>query len=293
MSEPDDVLNRLARLQDQPARSARDLAVLEAARSQAAMVRQKAIAPTHKRNSVWDFVSKPMWLGTGSLAAAFLSVFIVFGSHKEPESKRDEIASAPVAVSAPSPAAEPVAKAETAAPTQEPVSVAKQVTDRGGSAKREQAVKLSKPVVVADVAIAEQSKMTPERPVIEASSMAPATTVPAPLAVAAPAPATVSPPLLSAPSGKVAAAAAAPAFDGQARKREVTSNLNAPDTCLADIKAIPIDRQSLSVEATKQLIERCGKNLSSSSLPSDIAWAKKLFDVSLEKSLLKSTEKPQ
>jgi hypothetical protein len=116
MSEPKDVLNQLARLatsQAKPPRSARDLAVLEAAKAKAVMNKQIAIGSAKKAEPFWRFLNKPMWLGTGSLAAAALSVFIVFGHQVAPDEK---VASAPVsAVPAAAPAAAPTA-APTAAP---------------------------------------------------------------------------------------------------------------------------------------------------------------------------------
>jgi hypothetical protein len=99
------------------------------------------------------------------------------------------------------------------------------------------------------------------------------------------------------------APAPAPSIGGVARKREVAPNLKASDvsasnligteSCVADIKAVPLDKQSLLVQATKQLLDRCAKSFGNAAWPQEIEWAKKLVDNQTEKSLLKSIEKPQ
>jgi hypothetical protein len=304
MSESKDVLNQLAKLQEKPVRSARDLNVLEAAKTKAATVRQKVVAPVEKPSFFASLLSKPLWLGTGSLAAAALSVFVLFGHQVEPETK---VASAPEANS-PAPAApapvmgvpapkiaakdETVARVEKASPTIK--------ADRA-IAKSEAKVAAPKVIASAEVAVIAPTlpppvvlAETPKAPPATAPVAAPAP-APAPVALAAPMPpASEAARSQSTASGRVAIAAA-PSVDSMARKRESVSSLNlsAVDPCVADIKAVPIEKQNLSIELTKQLLERCSRSVPKAQWPADIDWAKKLLDQQQEKLLLKSTEKPQ
>jgi hypothetical protein len=294
MSERDDSVYTLAKLQEKPARSTRDLAVLEAAKAKAAMNKQKLGTPVKKAESFWSYLSKPMWLGTGSLAAAALSVFIVFGHQVAPDEK---VASAPDAAASTS-----VAPAAAPAPAPAPVVAPPPTSDV--SSNREAA--RSAPVIsVRRDAAAPKKELSVQQNKQIATASEPAVAAPsAPLAVA-PAP-TIAPvavaPSLSieapaaapssrvqssgAPSGRMAVATApAPAVvaDSVARKRESTSALVATDTCVLDIKAIPVERQTLAVEATKQLLIQCAQSVPKTQWPTDIDWAKKLLDQQQEK----------
>jgi hypothetical protein len=307
MSKSKDVLNQLAKLQEKPPRSARDLSVLEAAKIKASTVRQKVVTPVEKPSFFASLLSKPLWLGTGSLAAAALSVFVLFGHQVEPETK---VASAPEAAS---PA--PVAPAPPAPVVGVP---APQIAAKDESVAR---VEKASPTIKADRAIAKsEAKVVAPKVIASAEVAVIAPTLPPPVVlaetpkaspatapVAAPAPAS-APVALAAPmppaseaarsqstaSGRVAIAAA-PSVDSMARKRESVSSLNlsAVDPCVADIKAVPIEKQNLSIELTKQLLERCSRSVPKAQWPADIDWAKKLLDQQQEKLLLKSTEKPQ
>jgi hypothetical protein len=298
MSEPNDMLNQLAKSQDKPPRSARDLAVLEAAKMKAATVRKKVLAPVEKQSFFASLLSKPLWLGTGSLAAAALSVFVLFGHQAEPETK---IASAPEAT-APSPVAAPPAPV-LAAPSlpsttaKEPVVVAEKIAPMAKAdraiAKSEAQVAAPKVIASADVAVTVPSPNAALP--APASAAAPAATpVPAPVALAAtmpPAPEAAR--AQSSASGGVGISSA-PAADTMARRRESSaSSVNAVDTCVANIKAVPVEKQNLSTELTKQLLESCSRSVPKAQWPADIEWAKKLLDQQQEKSLLKSNEKPQ
>jgi hypothetical protein len=155
MSDEFDAINQLAKLQDKPPRTARDLAVLEAAKSKAAITRQTLSQPAKKPEPFWSFLSKPIWLGTGSLAAALLSVFIVFGQQEPPQQKTAEIASAPIAAApevapavTPKPALTPKKQTPVASPA--PVAIAKRSESRAALEKREGS---------ADVASVEQPKL--------------------------------------------------------------------------------------------------------------------------------------
>jgi hypothetical protein len=159
MSDEFDAINKLAKLQDKPPRTARDLAVLEAAKSKAAITRQTLSQPAKKPEPFWSFLSKPIWLGTGSLAAALLSVFIVFGQQEPPQQKTAEIGSAPIAAApevapavapavTPKPALTPKKQTPVASPA--PVAIAKQSESRAALEKREGS---------ADVASVEQPKL--------------------------------------------------------------------------------------------------------------------------------------
>jgi hypothetical protein len=285
MSERDEVLYKLAKLQEKPPRSARDLAVLEAAKAKAVINRQKVAAPVKTAESFWSFLSKPMWLGTGSLAAAALSVFIVFGHQVSPEEKvvQPPVAAVPAPASAPAPEVAKIHDEERPAPS---ITIKRDTVPP----KKEAVIPASKKVIAAEVETTEIAKALPE----------PAAVASAPLAAEVPASAaalrsqTSIPP--SQPSGRIAVAAApAPAIaaDGVARKRESGSALVAPNTCLLDIKAIPLERQTLAFESTKQLLLQCAQSIPKSQWPADIDWAKKLLDLQREKSLLNATEKPQ
>jgi hypothetical protein len=282
MSERDDSLYKLAKLQEKPSRSVRDLAVLEAAKAKAVMNKQKAVTTVKKVESFWSFLSKPMWLGTGSLAAAALSVFIVFGHQVAPEEK---VASAPSA--APAPVSDVASNREEA--RSEPAISAKR---DAAPPKKEISVQPSKQIVSAEVNNAEIKKTVPEPAVVAPSApvtvaSAPAEIVPPPVSIEAPA-AAPSPRVQSsgAPSGRIAVAAApAPAVvaDSVARKRESPSALVATNPCVLDIKAIPLERQTLAVESTKQLLVQCTQSVPKTQWPTDIDWAKKLLDQQQEK----------
>jgi hypothetical protein len=282
MSERDDSLYKLAKLQEKPSRSVRDLAVLEAAKAKAVMNKQKAVTTVKKVESFWSFLSKPMWLGTGSLAAAALSVFIVFGHQVAPEEK---VASAPSA--APAPVSDVASNREEA--RSEPAISAKR---DAAPPKKEISVQPSKQIVSAEVNNAEIKKTVPEPAVVAPSApvtvaSAPAEIVPPPVSIEAPA-AAPSPRVQSsgAPSGRIAVAAApAPAVvaDSVARKRESPSALVATNPCVLDIKAIPLERQTLAVESTKQLLVQCAQSVPKTQWPTDIDWAKKLLDQQQEK----------
>jgi hypothetical protein len=238
MSERDDSLYKLANLQEKPPRSARDLAVLEAAKAKAVMNKQKAVIPVKKVESFWSYLSKPMWLGTGSLAAAALSVFIVFGHQVAPEQK---VASAPSA--APSPASDVSSNREEARSA--PAISAKR---DAAPPKKEISVQVSKQIATAEVNKTDVAKAVRE-PNVEVA--------------AAPAPAAVA--------------------DSVARKRESQSALVATNRCVLDIKAIPLERQTLAVESTKQLLVQCAQSVPETQWPNDIEWAKKLLDQQQEK----------
>jgi hypothetical protein len=289
MSERDDSLYTLAKLQERPPRSARDLAVLEAAKVKAALNKQKAVIAGKKAESFWSFLGKPMWLGTGSLAAAALSVFIVVGHQVAPDEK---VASAPVA-------AAPASAPATAPPPVSEVAIQRDVA----VPKKEAATQTSKQKVTSESNNADLAKVGPApslEPVPAPVALASVPTSP-PANVEAPVASTTSQaqlPVPASPSGRMAVAAApAPAFAGApsgiARKRESTASLAAPDTCLLDIKAIPLERQTLAAESTKQLLTQCAQSVPKTQWPTDIDWAKKLLDQQQEKSLLNAAEKPQ
>jgi hypothetical protein len=286
MNESKDILNQLAKWQEKPVRSARDLTVLEAAKTKAATVRQKVVAPVEKPSFFASLLSKPVWLGTGSLAAAALSVFVLFGHQVEPETK---VASAPEAA-APTPvAAAPAAPAPQATNVTEPVAIVEKVAPiaKADRAITKSEAKVATPKVIASaevpviapalpppVALAE----TPNASPAAAPASAPASSsAPAPVALAAPMP----------PAPEAARA------QSSASGRVAISSLKAVDTCVADIKAVPAEKQNLNTEMTKQLLERCSRSVPKAQWPADIDWAKKLLDQQQEKSLLKSTEKPQ
>jgi hypothetical protein len=308
MSERDDSLYTLAKLQEKPPRSMRDLTVLEAAKAKAAMNKQKLHTPVKKAESLWSYFSKPMWLGTGSLAAAALSVFIVFGHQVAPEEK---VASAPVAaapaivasapvtapVAAPSPASDMTSNREEArsAPA---ISVKRDAAPP----KKESSVQVSKQIATAEVNNTDVAKAVREPNVeVTAAPSAPVPPSPAPISVPTPV-ALASPPVSveappaainarvqssAAPSGRMAVAAApAPAVtaDNVARKRESPSALVATNPCVFDIKAIPLERQTLAVESTKQLLTQCAQSVPKTQWPTDIDWARKLLDQQQEKS---------
>ncbi len=293
MSESKDVLNQLAKLQEKPPRSARDLSVLEAAKTKAATVRQRVVDPEEKPSFFASLLSKPLWLGTGSLAAAALSVFVLFGHQVEPETK---VASAPHAA-APTPAAVAPAPAPAPAPVlavptpqtaivKEPVTVVEKVApivkaDRA-IVKSEAKVAAPKVIAFAEVAVIAPA---PPLPVALAESPLAASPVPMPAPAAAPAPLA----LAAAPVPPVTEAARAQSSSG----RVAISSLKAVDTCVADIKTVPVEKQNLSTELTMQLLERCSRSVPKAQWPAEIEWAKKLLDQQQEKSLLKSTEKPQ
>jgi hypothetical protein len=211
------------------------------------------------------------------LAAAALSVFVLFGHQAEPETK---VASAPEAT-APTPAAAPPATV-LAVPSQqkttvkEPVAVVEKIAPMAKAdraiAKSEAQVAAPKVFASSDIAVTAPS----QNAALPAPASAPAAApVPAPVALAAPVP-------------------SAPAADTMARRRESSaSSVNAVDTCVANIKAVPVEKQNLSTELTKQLLESCSRSVPKAQWPADIEWAKKLLDQQQEKSLLKSNEKPQ
>jgi hypothetical protein len=276
MSESKDVLNQLAKLQEKPPRSARDLSVLEAAKLKAAIVRQRVIAPVEKPSFFANFLSKPLWLGTGSLAAAALSVFVLFGHQVEPETK---VASAPE-TAAPIPAAAPPA----------PVLVvpAPQIATKDESVAR---VEKASPIVKADRAIAKsEAKVAAPKVVASAEVAVPAPAPPPPVALAespnaspaaAPAAAPAQAPVaLAAPMSPAPEAAR---VQSSASGRAAISSLKAVDTCLAEIKAVPVEKQNLGTELTKQLLERCSRSVPKSQWPVEIEWAKKLLDQQQEK----------
>jgi hypothetical protein len=99
-----------------------------------------------------------------------------------------------------------------------------------------------------------------------------------------------APPTLA---GRMAVAAAPAAAEPVSRKRELASALVTTNACVLDIKAIPVERQTLATESTKQLLAQCAQAVPKAQWPADIEWAKKLLDEQQEKSLLKSTDKPQ
>jgi hypothetical protein len=72
--------------------------------------------------------------------------------------------------------------------------------------------------------------------------------------------------------------------DSVARKRESPSALVATNPCVLDIKAIPLERQTLAVESTKQLLMQCAQSVPKTQWPTDIEWARKLLDQQQEKS---------
>jgi hypothetical protein len=282
MSERDDKLYEFAKLQEKPPRSARDFAVLEAAKAKAVMNKQKAVTSVKSAESFWSFLSKPVWLGTGSLAAAALSVFIVFGHQVAPEEK---VASAPVA-GAPTSAASAPAPAPVAAPSPASDVASNREESRSAPAisvkrdaappKKEISVQPNKQIASVEVNNAGVAKAVREPTVaVAAAPSAPVLSSPAP--EAAP---------VAAPSGRMAVAAApAPAVtaDNVARKRESPSALVATNPCVLDIKAIPLERQSLAVESTKQLLMQCAQNVPKTQWPTDIEWARKLLDQQQEK----------
>jgi hypothetical protein len=307
MSERDDSLYTLAKLQEKPPRSTRDLVVLEAAKAKAAINKQKAVTPIKKLESFWSFLSKPMWLGTGSLAAAALSVFIVFGHQVAPEEK---VASAPVAAApttvasalAPAPAAAPSPASDVASNREEARSApAISVKRDVAPPKKEISAQPSKQTASAEVSNASVAKAArepnvevaaaPSAPVPPSPAPAPAPVAlaPPPVSFEAPAVAATSPRVQSsaAPSGRMAVAAApAPAIaaDNVARKRESPSALVATNPCVLDIKVIPLERQTLAVESTKQLLMQCAQSVPKTQWPTDIEWARKLLDQQQEKS---------
>jgi hypothetical protein len=279
MSELDkvkpDVLNTLAKLQEKPPRSARDLAVLEAARAKATLNRQVASAPVKEASSFLRFLSKPMWLGTGSLAAAALSVFIVFGHQAEqPQQMKKD---GPVLAQAPTVNVE-VAKAEVPKVETPKVEAKKAITAavsepvRNRSKETRESKQSTQQDVVAKVETAQMvaEKAVPDAAVqpsqVAAASLPPAA---APMATA---------PMATAPM------AAARAPEGLARKRDLSSGLGASESCLIEMKAVPVDKQTLNIEATRLLLERCAQSFPRNQWPSEIEWAKKLLDNRQEKS---------
>jgi hypothetical protein len=301
MSERDDSLYELAKLQEKPPRSTRDLTVLEAAKAKAAMNKQKLGTPVKKVESFWSYLSKPMWLGTGSLAAAALSVFIVFGHQVAPEEKVEStpVAAAPTTVAS-APAPTPVAAASPASDVtsnREEARSAPAISVKRDAAppKKEISVQVSKQIATAEVNNTNVAKTAREPNVeVAAAPSAPVPPSPAPVALASPPVSVEAPPASinarvqssAAPSGRMAVAAApAPAVtaDSVARKRESPSALVANNTCVLDIKAVPPERQTLSIETTRQLLLQCEKNVPKTQWPTDIEWARKLLDQQQEK----------
>jgi hypothetical protein len=301
MSERDDRLYELAKLQEKPPRSARDLAVLEAAKAKAVMNKQKTVAPSKKAEKFWSFLSKPMWLGTGSLAAAALSVFIVFGHQVAPEEK---VASAPVAAAptsatpVPAPVAAPSPASDVASNREEARSApAISVKRDAAPPKKEISVQVSKQIAKAEVNNTDVAKAVREPNVEVASAPSAVPPAPAPVALASPPVIVEAPPAAinarvqssAAPSVRMAIAPApapapAAAADSVARKRESSSALVATNQCVLDIKAIPVERQTFAVESTKQLLTQCARNVPKTQWPTDIEWARKLLDQQQEKS---------
>ncbi len=283
MNEPKDLLNQLAKLQDKPPRSARDLSVLNAAKAKAATVRQKVVAPIEKPSFFANFLSKPLWLGTGSLAAAALSVFVLFGYQVEPETK---VASATEAT-APIPAAAPPAPVLAVPSLQsttakEPVAVVEKIAPiaKADRAMAKSEAKVAAPKVIASVDVAATAATAP--PPVTLSESPNASPAVAPSAAPAPAPEAARAP--SGASGRVGISSA-PAADTAARKRESSaSSVNAVDTCVVTIKAVPVEKQNLSTELTKQLLESCSRSVPKAQWPAEIEWAKKLLDQQQEKS---------
>jgi hypothetical protein len=292
MSDEFDILNKLAKMQGKPARTARDMAVLQAARSKAAITRQTLTPVAKKPDSFWSFLTKPMWLGSGSLAATLLAVFIVFGREAPLQQKTVEIASAPVVVEPSTataselPVSPPAAapnrelrpKAQAAATSAVPIAAPKRQSDSAAPAKQEAS---------ADVAKVEPSRLPAALP-----EPLPATPAPAPQAASAPAalamPALASNPALagapsSAPGASGRMATAAPSFEAALRKRDSVSNVSPSNACISEIKAVPVERQNLDAETTRQLLVRCAKSLANFPSPTEVDWAKKLIDSHPEK----------
>jgi hypothetical protein len=213
MSERDDSLYTLAKLQEKPPRSTRDLAVLEAAKAKAAMNKQKAVTPIKKPESFWSFLSKPMWLGTGSLAAAALSVFIVFGHQVAPEEKVASVptAAAPTSVApAPAPVAAPLPASDVASNREEArSSTAISVKRDAAPPKKEISVQISKQIATAEVNNTNVAKAARE-PNVEVAAAPSAPVPPSPAPISVPAPVALAPPPVSFEAPAVAATSRRP-----------------------------------------------------------------------------------
>jgi hypothetical protein len=252
-----DRLQRLAKAQDSGPRSARDLAVLEAAKTQAAINRQR-------RQSPW--FQRPLWIGAGSgtVLASAIVVFLLVGqpddsdqSNQQTQSielkmAKPDIVNGPVALNVPKP--QPTESAQVRAPSE----------------KVNRSVQSSVPKEKQTMPNVEIQARAPEKPVgalLESKEVenAPAGDVRARNADVAIAPSQTG---VMSKNRAAPAAAAAPLPS--------PSNSITSESCLGDLRALSEGVRNNDVLATRRSVDACVRKFPSYPWPEDLQWIKQI-----------------
>jgi hypothetical protein len=296
MKIPKDRLASLAQAQPNLPQSRRDRSVLEAARQQAAMQRKKHGEPVPaSRSGFFGWLSKPMWVGSGSVLASLLVMFLVTGNPvvedkttpalpaASPAPTAPTAPTAPVVAMASNPATAPAAESTSTSERREQEIPGKAVN----KPKLQESVELKKaPAMKAS----EASPPNASAPVADspAASAPPVSAAPAPALapVPSPAPAPVAA-AAPAPSARVSAAmATAPqglAKDAS-RKREEPRTESVPQevmpesvqACIKALSAVPENQRTSQYPVVKRLVQHCVQQFPKTEWPDNLLWIKQL-----------------
>jgi hypothetical protein len=256
-----DQLQRLARAQANPPRSSRDLAVLEAARTHAAIERQRTAQP-RKGGFLSKWLGKPMWLGAGSAIASVVALFLVVGHPidlTEPGpstgSTTEKVASVAV------PAAQPVSESATvAAPVSTPVAV---ISPPPMSSKKLPTLAKVEGTPAREASSDKKEVAPPEIAERALSRSSAPSAMPAPAAAAAPSPA-------------AAVSRAAPLAMKSSREALIADAAPDPSTCLTEMRAVPEALRDSQVLATRRAVDACVRKFPNHAWPEDLQWIKRI-----------------
>jgi hypothetical protein len=290
MTIPKDRLATLAQAQPDLPKTQKDELVIEAARQKAAMLRQKhgELVPA-TRSGFFGWLSKPMWVGSGSVLASLLVMFLVTGNPVVEDkttpalpaaSPAPTAPTAPVVAMAPTPAAAPAAASTATSERREqeiPVkAVNKPKLQESVELKKAPAMKASEaspPNASAPVADTPDASAAPV-----SAAPAPAPT-PAPVAAAAPAPA---------PSARVSAAMATLPHGlakNASRKREEPRTESVPQevmpesvqACTKALSSVPENQRSAQYPKVKSLAQHCLQQYPKTEWPDNLSWIKQII----------------
>jgi hypothetical protein len=260
-----DQLQRLARAQANPPRSSRDLAVLEAARTHAAIERQRTAQP-RKGGFLSKWLGKPIWLGAGSAIASVVALFLVVGHPidlTEPGpstgSTTEKVASVAV------PAAQPVSESATvAAPVSTPVAAPVAVISPPPMSSKKLPTSAKVEGTPAREAPSDKKEVAPPEIAERALSRSSApSAMPAPAAAAAPSPA-------------AAVSRAAPLAMKSSREALIADAAPDPSTCLTEMRAVPEALRDSQVLATRRAVDTCMRKYPDYVWPQDLQWIKQI-----------------
>jgi hypothetical protein len=282
-----DQLQRLARAQSNPPRSSKDLAVLEAARTHAAIERQRTAQPG-KGGFLSKWLGKPMWLGAGSAIASVVAIFLVVGhpidsTEPGPSTGSTTEKAASVAL----PAAQPVSEsAPISAPVSAPVAAPVAVIPPPLVSSKKLPALAKVEVTPAREAPSDKKEVAPpeiaERALSRSADVAaapalspPSAPASAPLQSSVPS-AMPSPAAAAAPS-PVATASRAASLAIKSSREALTANATPdPNTCLTEMRAVPEALRDSQVLATRRAVDACVRKFPNHVWPDDLQWIKRI-----------------